>query len=46
MDCIYCGRPATHLDLCHDRHPVCGAHAALGHQLEPVKPEPKKAAKK
>jgi len=45
MDCAYCGKPATHLDLCHERLPVCAAHAGLGHQLEAIPPAPKKAAK-
>jgi hypothetical protein len=45
MDCIYCGKPATHRDLCHGRVPVCDAHAGIGHQVEalPTKPAPKPA---
>jgi len=34
--CVYCGKPATFLDLCHARHPVCDAHRGIGHQLEPL----------
>ena len=47
MDCVYCGKPATHLDLCHASHPVCAQHTGLGHQLEalPPKPAAKAAAK-
>jgi hypothetical protein len=44
MDCIYCGKPAIHLDLCHARHPVCDAHGA-GHQLEAIPPASKRATK-
>jgi len=43
--CAYCGKPATHLDLCHGRQPVCFDHAGLGHQLEKLPPPPKPAPK-
>jgi hypothetical protein len=44
MDCAYCGKPATVIDLCHGPLPVCDAHAGLGHQLGalPVKAPPKR----
>lgn len=41
MACIYCGKPATVFDLCHARHPVCDAHAGVGHQVEAIPPAPK-----
>jgi len=45
MDCAYCGKPATVIDLCHGPHPVCDAHTGIGHQLGalPPKPAPKPA---
>ena len=36
--CIYCGKAATRLDLCHARSSICDAH--LGHQTAPL-PESK-----
>jgi hypothetical protein len=33
MQCAYCGKPATHIDLCHQLVPVCNAHQGTGHQL-------------
>jgi hypothetical protein len=45
--CIYDGKPAVGLDLCHASHPICEDHS-LGHQLAPleaavvVKPTPVK----
>ena len=47
MDCLYCGKPATRLDLCHGPHPVCDAHQGVGHQtgaLPPRAPKPTKTA--
>ena len=41
MDCIHCGKTATHLDLCHGRNPVCDQHLDVGHQLEAIQPAPK-----
>ena len=40
MICAYCGKPATAVDLCHARHPVCDTHKGIGHQLEALPPEP------
>jgi len=43
MGCAYCGKPATRLDLCHSRTPVCDRHVGLGHQTAPApKPEARK----
>lgn len=33
MGCVYCGKPATRIDLCHSLVPVCDAHHGAGHQL-------------
>jgi len=41
MDCLYCGKPATRLDLCHGRLPVCDQHLGIGHQVESIPPVPK-----
>lgn len=39
--CVFCGKAATRLDLCHARSPVCDAH--LGHQTAPLpKPDVKR----
>jgi hypothetical protein len=42
--CVYCGRPATRLDLCHASHPVCDDHPGIGHQAAPL-PQPRKEAR-
>jgi len=41
MRCAYCGKPATAIDLCHGRTPVCIEHRGIGHQLEPLQSETK-----
>jgi hypothetical protein len=47
MKCIHCGKAATFLDLCHDRHPVCDRHLGLGHQSEKAPaPTPTKPIKR
>jgi hypothetical protein len=40
--CVYCGKPATRLDLCHSRTPVCDKHLGLGHQTAPAPKASKK----
>jgi hypothetical protein len=46
MDCHYCGKPATRLDLCHQLVPVCAAHQGLGHQIGALPPAKPKSAPK
>jgi len=38
MQCAYCGKPATRIDLCHQLVPVCDAHHGTGHQLGALPP--------
>ena len=46
MDCAYCGKPATVIDLCHGPLPVCKTHQGVGHQFGPLpRVEPKRKAK-
>jgi hypothetical protein len=45
-ECVYDGKPAVGIDLCHASHPVCAEHV-LGHQLAPLEvaePKPQKRA--
>ena len=46
MKCSTCGNPATRLDLCHARRPVCDTHTGLGPQTDaaPKPPAPRRAS--